>query len=150
MSSFPATCERRAAQRFEFTFPVSLRVAGETSDKCGFTQNVTGRGMYLFADCELPEGARVELTFCMPAEITLTDAMRVRCTGRVLRVHRSIEGAKYGIAVCFESYTYLTEAPSSAEHNCGERISWLHRREETKEELGNGFSALRSSIAREI
>jgi hypothetical protein len=86
--------------------------------------------MYLFSDCELTQGSHVELTFRMPAEITLTDAMRVRCTGKVLRVQRAVEGGKYGVAVCFESYTYLTE-PAEAD-----RISWLHRRDETSDERG--------------
>jgi hypothetical protein len=53
----------------------------------------------------------------------------------VLRVARSIEGAKYGIAVCFESYTYLAEAGLSPEHSSGERISWLHRHEDAVEDL---------------
>ena len=133
MSSLPADCERRASQRFEFTFPVSIHVAGQEKDRCGFTQNITGKGMFLFSDCALAEGTRVELTFSMPAEITLTDAMRVRCTGKVLRVTRSVEGAKYGIAVCFESYAYLQD--TQAERGASERISWLHRQDEATEPL---------------
>jgi hypothetical protein len=133
MSSLPADCERRASQRFEFTFPVSIHVPGEEKDRCGFTQNITGKGMFLFSDCALAEGTRVELTFSMPAEITLTDGMRVRCTGKVLRVSRSVEGAKYGIAVCFESYAYLQDG--SAQNAAFERISWLHRQDEAPEQL---------------
>src|ERR1035437_4843408 len=75
--------ERRGAQRFEVHLPLSIHFDGRTVP--GFTQDLSGRGIFFYAETPLPQGAVVELTFTMPSEITLTENMPVRCRGRVLR-----------------------------------------------------------------
>ena len=75
--------ERRGAQRFEMHLPLAVHFDERTVP--GFTQDLSGRGMFFYADAALPEGAVVELTFTMPSEITLGENMPVRCRGRVLR-----------------------------------------------------------------
>jgi len=102
--------ERRSAQRFEMNLPLGVHFDGRTVP--GFTQDLTGRGVFLYAETALPEGAVVELTFTMPSEITLGENMPVRCRGRVLRasspqgVHSDV-GQRNGIAVQLDSYEYL-------------------------------------------
>jgi hypothetical protein len=102
--------ERRSAQRFEVNLPLAVHFDGRTVP--GFTQDLTGRGVFLYAETTLPEGAVVELTFTMPSEITLGENMPVRCRGRVLRasspqgVHSDV-GQRNGIAVQLDSYEYL-------------------------------------------
>ena len=49
----------------------------------------------------------------MPAEITLTENMRVRCRGRVTRVLPV--DSKFGVAVHLEGYEYLSAAESAAQ-----------------------------------
>lgn len=120
--------ERRGAQRFDVHLPLTVRFDGQTVP--GFTQNLSGRGLFLFAETALPQGAVVELTFTMPSEITLGENMPVRCRGRVLRssaprpgqseaghseVRQSQTGRSHadqctGIAVQLDTYEYL---PSS-------------------------------------
>jgi hypothetical protein len=78
----------------------------------GFTQDLSGRGVFFYAETALPEGAVVELTFTMPSEITLGENMPVRCRGRVLRASASQDGHSHvgqrsGIAVQLDSYEYL-------------------------------------------
>src|SRR5580700_4998371 len=75
--------ERRGAQRFEVHLPLAVDFEGRHFH--GFTQDVSGRGIFFYAETALPEGANVELTFTMPSEITLAESMPVRCRGRVLR-----------------------------------------------------------------
>ncbi len=75
--------ERRCAQRFEVSLPLAIHFDGRTVH--GFAQDLSGRGIFFYAETALPEGAVVELTFTMPAEITLGESMPVRCRGRVLR-----------------------------------------------------------------
>jgi hypothetical protein len=64
----------------------------------------------------LSQGAQVELTLRMPSEITLGEAMNVRCRGRVLRLVDAPESAekngerRIGVAVCIEGYEHLAEA----------------------------------------
>ena len=102
--------ERRGAQRFEMNLPLAAQFDGRSVP--GFTQNLSGRGMFFYAEAALPEGAIVELTFTMPSEITLAENMPVRCRGRVLRASSSHAGhsqlgERKGIAVHLDSYQYL-------------------------------------------
>ena len=109
--------ERRGAQRFEMHLPLAVHFDGRTVP--GFTQDLTGRGVFLYAETMLPEGAVVELTFTMPSEITLGENMPVRCRGRVLRapspqgVHSDVS-QRNGIAVQLDSYEYLPSNEATA------------------------------------
>jgi PilZ domain-containing protein len=113
MSAEPVRMERRAGQRFEVHLPVSIQVEDRTVT--GFTQDVSARGVFFYAEASLPEGTAVELTFTMPSEITLAESMRVRCSGRVLRCRANGAGQKNGIAVHLGSYEYLPESHPVAE-----------------------------------
>jgi hypothetical protein len=104
--------ERRAAQRFAVHLPLTVHFEGWTVP--GYIQDLSGRGVFFYAECALPEGAVVELTFTMPSEISLAESMPVRCRGRVLRAAISSSGAGHsedherrGFAVRFDSYEYL-------------------------------------------
>jgi hypothetical protein len=101
--------ERRSAQRFEVHLPLAVHFEGRTVP--GFTQDLSGRGIFFYAEAALPEGAVVELTFTMPSEITLAESMPVRGRGRVLRASshggHSPLGERNGIAVQLDSYQYL-------------------------------------------
>ncbi len=117
--------ERRASQRFEFQLPIGVRLPGTDHEGCGFTQDLSGRGVFFYTDFHVVEGAAVELTFMMPAEITLTENMRVRCRGRVTRV-QPVE-SKFGVAVHLEGYEYLSAAESAAQVSAGfPRVSGAH------------------------
>ena len=103
-------CESRAAQRFEVQLPLAVHYQGWTVP--GYVQDLSGRGIFFYAECELPEGEIVELSFTMPAEISLAESMPVRCRGRVLRASTSSLKADHaqgrtGFAVRFDSYEYL-------------------------------------------
>jgi hypothetical protein len=123
-----------------------LRDVASNTHGLGFTQDVSSRGVFLFTDMALSEGAEVELTLKMPSEITLGESMRVRCRGRVLRVVLSIDSGetqldhgkleqsklgpkkpdskKIGVAVCLKDYEYL---PSTDDHVAElRRASTLH------------------------
>jgi hypothetical protein len=88
MTNPPVGVERRVGQRFTFNLPVSLRDMATTAEGLGFTQDLSSRGVFLFTDMALSEGAEVELTLKMPSEITLGENMRVRCRGSILRIVR--------------------------------------------------------------
>jgi hypothetical protein len=110
--------ERRGAQRFEMNLPLAVHFDGRTVP--GFTQDLSGRGVFFYAETVLPEGAVVELTFTMPSEITLGENMTVRCRGRVLRASSSQDGHSHlgernGIAVQLDSYEYLPSNEPTAQ-----------------------------------
>ena len=105
MSTDPNRLERRGAQRFEVHSPLAIHFEGRTVP--GFIQDLSGRGIFFYAEAALPERATVELTFTMPSEITLGENMPVRCRGRVLRASSSQAGQRNGIAAQLDSYQYL-------------------------------------------
>jgi hypothetical protein len=111
MSADPNRLERRGAQRFEVHSPLAVHFEGRTVP--GFIQDLSGRGIFFYAQASLPNGASVELTFTMPSEITLGESMPVRCRARVLRTSLFEGGQRNGIAAQLDSYQYLPEEPVS-------------------------------------
>ncbi|MGA9475657.1 MAG: PilZ domain-containing protein [Terriglobales bacterium] len=97
--------ERRSAQRFDVLLPLAVHFDGRMIP--AFTQNLSGRGIFFYAEAVIPDGAAVELVFAMPSEVTLGESMPVRCRGRVLRAVPTQPGQRSGIAVQLESYEYL-------------------------------------------
>jgi hypothetical protein len=112
----PVRLERRAGQRFEVNLPLVVQFDGRAFP--GFTRDVSGRGIFFYAEAALPEGAVVEVTFTMPSEITLAESMRVRCRGRVLRTSGAEAGRKKGIAVRLDAYQYLPSSPEEPAAEC--------------------------------
>jgi PilZ domain len=134
MNTDQVQLERRAAQRFDFHLPVSVRLTGSDREGCGCTQNLSARGALLYTEFQLSEGNAVELTLVMPSEITLAENMRVRCRGRVTRVLQPVAGSKFGVAVHLEGYEFLPEAESATKASESfDRISALHQHGEEEE-----------------
>jgi PilZ domain len=131
MSTVQVNLERRASQRFDFQLPVAVRLSGTDREGCGFTQDLSGRGAFFYTDFEVAEGDAVELTLMMPAEITLTENMRVRCRGRVTRV-LPVE-RKFGVAVHLEGYEYLSATESAAQASASfPRVSGGHNSDQNR------------------
>jgi len=126
MSSEPVRVERRAAQRFDFQLPLSIRWSNGERSGCGFTQDLSARGVFFYTDSPLALGDAVEIVLVMPSEITLTENTRVRCQGKVVRVADPAVGSKSGVAVQIESYEYLPEATSAQSGSELQRASALH------------------------
>ncbi len=119
--------ERRAAQRFDFHLPVSVRLVDSGQEGSGFTQDLSARGAFFHTDLAVREGTCVELTLVMPSEITLAENMRVRCRGKVVRVMKPPLGSKSGVAVHLEGYEFLPENPAATETSgVFGRVSALH------------------------
>lgn len=140
MTSSPVRVERRVGQRFPYLLPVSMRPSAGSIEGVGFTQDLSSRGVFFFTDAPLTEGAEIELTLCMPSEITLGESMPVRCRGRILRVTRPAPAqsssstraeTKIGVAVRLECYEYLPEESSS--HLA--RVASLHPQHEEEQPL---------------
>src|SRR5260370_12247399 len=79
--------ERRGAQRFEMHLPLAVHFDGRTVP--GFTQALTGRGIFFYAETTLPEGAGGAFTFSLPSHIPVGGNMTVPGPGRVWRASPS-------------------------------------------------------------
>ena len=71
------------------------------------TQNVSARGVFFYLDQPVAEGTRCEVTLTFPPHITLTDAVRVRFTARVIRVESPLPSSRIGTAAMIENYEFL-------------------------------------------
>lgn len=55
-------------------------------------------------------GAAIEFTFTLPPEITLTESIRVRCKGKVVRVDDGNPDRKVAVAAVIDEYEFLSES----------------------------------------
>jgi len=83
---------------------------GSVTEESSLTRDVSARGAFFYLDSKMAEGTPVELILTLPAEITLTDSIRVRCKGKVVRVVGAINGGKTGVAAVIEQYDFTTES----------------------------------------
>jgi PilZ domain len=136
--------ERRPAQRFDVQLPITVRPVGSQQEFCGYTQNVSMRGAFFYSDVSLSAGDQAELKLRMPAEITLTEAMPVRCKVKVVRVVPPAGGTTYGVAVQLQSYEFLPEPDGAAKvREALDRVSPV---DETGEDYSPGIYGRRTAL----
>ncbi len=92
--------------------PASVRLDQEAEFQTE-TQNVSARGVFFYLDRPLPAGTRCEVTLTFPPHITLTDAVRVRFTARVIRSESPLPSSRIGTAAMIEDYEFLRSTGSS-------------------------------------
>jgi hypothetical protein len=99
--------EKRSTRRFPLRLPVSVRYNGQApAELAAQTRDVSARGVCFYVDSHLEAGAHIEFTLTLPPEITLTDSIRVRCKGTVVRVEAETAG-KMGVAAVIEEYEFV-------------------------------------------
>ncbi|MGA2346063.1 MAG: PilZ domain-containing protein [Candidatus Sulfotelmatobacter sp.] len=102
----PNSQERRMMRRFDMRLPAIVRVEG-TDEVQTETQNVSARGVFFYLDRAIAAGTKLEVTLTFPPHVTLTDAVRVRFTARVIRVEHPLPSARIGTAAMIEDYEFL-------------------------------------------
>jgi PilZ domain-containing protein len=98
--------ERRMMRRFDMRLPAIVRFEGADEFHTE-TQNVSARGVFFYLDHPVTTGTKLEVTLTFPPHITLTDAVRVRFTARVIRVDSPLPSARVGTAAMIENYEFL-------------------------------------------
>ena len=93
-------------RRFDMRLPALVRLDAE-NEFVTETQNVSARGVFFYLDRPLPAGTPCEVTLTFPPHITLTDAVRVRFTARVIRVESPLPSLRVGTAAMIEDYEFL-------------------------------------------
>lgn len=103
-------------RRFDMRLPAVVRLVevesgGSHEDVSGEfqteTQNVSARGVYFYLDRPVAAGTKLEVTLTFPPHITLTDAVRVRFSARVIRVESPLPSRRIGTAAMIENYEFL-------------------------------------------
>jgi len=109
MTQSATRVEQRANRRFSLRLPISIRYTdGRAEEIPAETQNVSAQGVFFNVQSELVEGARIEFTMTLPPEVTLTDSIRVRCQGKVVRIDNG-SGAEVGVAAVIEQYDFIAD-----------------------------------------
>jgi hypothetical protein len=104
--------ERRMMRRFDMRLPAIVRLTG-ADDVHTETQNVSARGVFFYLDRAVDTGTQLEVTLTFPPHVTLTDAVRVRFTARVIRVELPLPSLRIGVAAMIENYEFLRSGGST-------------------------------------
>src|SRR3989442_14863309 len=103
--------EKRSTRRFALRLPVSVTYADNGSqEKAAQTRDVSARGICFYVDSAIAAGSAIEFTLVLPPEITLTESIRVRCKGKVVRVDNGGPEGKVAVAAVIDEYEFLSEA----------------------------------------
>ncbi|HVM92187.1 MAG TPA: PilZ domain-containing protein [Terriglobales bacterium] len=102
--------DKRATRRFALRLPVSVRCGDLAEEHAAQTRDVSARGICFYIDSAVQAGAAIDFTLTLPPEITLTEAIRVRCKGRVVRVEGGGAENKMAVAAVIEEYEFLAES----------------------------------------
>ncbi|MGA2645305.1 MAG: PilZ domain-containing protein [Candidatus Sulfotelmatobacter sp.] len=108
----PDSKERRLMRRFDMRLPALVRFDQENQFQTE-TQNVSARGVFFYLERSLPEGTRCEVTLTFPPHVTLTDAVRVRFSARVIRSESPLPSSRVGTAAMIEDYEFLRSTGST-------------------------------------
>ena len=103
--------ERRMMRRFDMRLPAIVHLEGADEFHTE-TQNVSARGVYFYLDQAIAAGTKLEVTLTFPPHVTLTDAVRVKFTARVIRVESPLPSQRIGTAAMIEDYEFLRSGGS--------------------------------------
>jgi len=101
--------DKRSTRRFALRLPVSIR-SGEEDERAAQTRDVSARGICFFVDSAIQAGSAIDFTLTLPPEITLTESIRVRCKGRVVRVEGGSPSSKMAVAAVIDEYEFLADS----------------------------------------
>ena len=101
-----APCERRSMRRFDMHLPALVRSSDHFQEFLTETLNISARGVFFYIDGHIAPETKIEVTLTLPSQVTVSDSVRVRFTGRVVRVS-SGQGTRLGVAAAIEEYEFL-------------------------------------------
>jgi hypothetical protein len=123
----PSGQERRSMRRFDMRLPALVKLTGNNfQELLTETQNVSARGVFFYIDRTILQDSKVEVTLTLPSHVTLTEALRVRFTARVIRVEAPLPASRVGVAALIEEYEFLTP-PQSQQVLAGLERDWKTR-----------------------
>ena len=98
--------EKRSTRRFALDLPIAVKFLDNgTFEVTGHTRDVSSRGVFFYLSSEIAEGVSIDFVMTLPPEITFTEAIRIHCTGKVVRVDKN--GSEQGVAVAIEKYDFV-------------------------------------------
>src|SRR6266404_4756625 len=102
--------DKRATRRFALRLPVTVRYGDDEQEHAAQTRDVSARGICFYVDSAIQAGSAIDFTLTLPPEITLTESIRVRCKGRVVRVEGGNPASKMAVAAVIDEYEFLADS----------------------------------------
>jgi PilZ domain len=102
--------DKRTTRRFALRLPVAVRYGENEDEHAAQTRDVSARGICFFVDSAIQAGSAIDFTLTLPPEITLTESIRVRCKGRVVRVEGGSPADKMAVAAVIDEYEFLADS----------------------------------------
>jgi hypothetical protein len=102
--------DKRATRRFALRLPVTVRYGENEQEQAAQTRDVSARGICFYVDSAITAGSPIDFTLTLPPEITLTESIRVRCKGRVVRVEGGGTANKMAVAAVIDEYEFLPDS----------------------------------------
>ena len=102
--------DKRATRRFALHLPVTVRCGEGDPEQSAQTRDVSARGICFYVDSAMQSGSAIDFTLTLPPEITLTESIRVRCKGRVVRVEGDTPATKVAVAAVIDEYEFLADS----------------------------------------
>lgn len=107
-----AAPDKRAIRRFALQLPVTVTAAaGEPLLATAETRDVSSHGICFYCDAAIEPSSAIEFTVTLPAEVTMTEPICVRCSGTVVRVEAT-EG-KFAVAAEINNYEFVADEKES-------------------------------------
>jgi PilZ domain len=105
--------ERREGYRYAIKLPLLVRWASAAGAReiVTVSEDVSSRGIYFTSPTELASGSSLEIVMTLLREVINAGPVRVRCLGRILRVHT--EGQAVGVAAKIDGYEFLRKADNA-------------------------------------
>ena len=104
-----SSTEKRTIRRFALQLPVTITAhAGENVLTSAESRDVSSHGICFYCDSAMQPDSPIEFTLTLPSEITMSEPLAVRCTGRVVRVERQ-QPKKYAVAAAITNYEFLSD-----------------------------------------
>jgi len=102
--------DKRATRRFVLRLPVTVRYGDSEEEQAAQTRDVSARGICFYVDSAIQAGSPIDFTLTLPPEITLTESIRVRCKGRVVRIEGGGAANKMAVAAVIDEYEFLADS----------------------------------------
>ncbi len=101
--------ERRSRQRIPVRLPVSVSLPSQKVETGGYTRDLSLNGIFLYTEAQIRQGSDLELVLILPGEVTQGQKQWVCCRAAVVRVEKSAEGGRFGVAARIQSIDILPE-----------------------------------------
>ena len=99
--------EKRISPRFALQVPITLSVPDRGLRAHGTTRDISGGGIFLYADVPVQASEEIELQLVLPYQISSLE-IRVACRAKVLRLEQK-NGSTRGIAAAIQTFDFLQE-----------------------------------------